>query len=215
VCALLAAAFVPRFDTEQANGHFRPLEGLAAVATDTTLRTFIVVWAAGNFLIAPLATVWLPVYARRELGGAGALGILVTAYGVGGLAGAAAYGLLASRLSRRRLWATIRIAYPLACVPLVALPPLGVAAVVLFLIGLVPGAGVPLYQLVLQEHTPAHLRGRVFATFGAALALTAPLAMVAGGVVIAVAGVRGTFAACAATSVVLSALVWRAVAARL
>jgi hypothetical protein len=68
---------------------------------------------------------------------------------------------------------------------------------------------------VLQEHTPAHLRGRVFATFRAALTLTAPLAMVAGGVVIAAAGVRGTFAAYAATSVVLSALIWRAVAARL
>jgi MFS family permease len=214
LCALLVAVAVPRLG-RLPDADFRPLAGLATIAANPTLRTFVVVWTLGNFLIAPLATVWLPVYAREELGGAAALGVLVTAYGVGGLAGAAAYGALAPRLSRRRLWTTVRVAYPIACVPLVFLPPLAAAALVLFLIGLIPGAGVPLYQAVLQENTPAALRGRVFATFRASLTLTAPVAMLAGGALVGAAGLHGTFVAYASSSALLSAFAWRAVSARL
>jgi sugar phosphate permease len=114
--------------------------------------------------------------------------------------------------TRRQLFTAIRILYPIVCAFLVLLPSLAGAAVVLFLIGLVPGTGVPLYQLVLQERTPAELRGRVFSAFTASLTLTAPLAMVAGGILVQAAGLRTSFTVYAATSAVLSAWAWRAVA---
>jgi MFS family permease len=188
------------------------LDGLRFVLQSPTLRAFLWVWTLGNFLIAPLASVWLPLYARDRLGGAGALGALVTAYGVGGIAGAAAYGLVARVVPSTRIFAAIRIAYPAACCGLVLLPPLAAAVAVLFLIGLVPGAGVPLYQLVLQTHTPASARGRVFSVFAASLSLTAPFAMVLGGVLEGAIGLRATFAVYAASSAVLSVWSWRTVA---
>jgi Major Facilitator Superfamily len=64
------------------------LEGVRFVLSVPALRTFFTVATIGNFLIAPLGPVLLPVYARSELGGAGALAVLVSAYGVGGLVGA-------------------------------------------------------------------------------------------------------------------------------
>ncbi|MFL5953243.1 MAG: MFS transporter [Gaiellaceae bacterium] len=211
VSALTIALVVPRTTTRGA-GAVDPLGGLRLIAHDSALRSFLVVWTLGNFLIAPLAAVWLPVYARERLGGAGALGVLVTAYGVGGIAGAAGYALLVRSFTRRQLFTAIRILYPIVCAFLVLLPSLAGAAVVLFLIGLVPGTGVPLYQLVLQERTPAELRGRVFSAFTASLTLTAPLAMVGGGILVQAAGLRTSFAIYAATSAVLSAWAWRTVA---
>jgi MFS family permease len=209
--ALLIALAARRVATVQsASAHV--LDGLRLVIRNPTLRAFLWVWTLGNFLIAPLAPVWLPLYAHDRLGGSGTLGALVTAYGVGGIAGAAAYGALSRVLPGRRIFGVIRVAYPVVCAALIALPPLGGAIAVLFLIGLVPGVGVPLYQLVLQAQTPAPVRGRVFSVFAASLSLTAPFAMVLGGVLAGAVGLRATFAAYAASSLVLSAWTWRAVA---
>jgi MFS family permease len=209
--ALLIALSAPRGATMQsADAHV--LDGLRLVLREPTLRIFLWVWTLGNFLIAPLAPVWLPLYAHDRLGGSAALGALVTAYGVGGILGAAAYGVLARVLPARRIFGSIRIAYPIVCAALIALPPLAGAIAVLFLIGLVPGIGVPLYQLVLQAETPAPVRGRVFSVFAASLSLTAPFAMVIGGALAGAIGLRATFAVYAATSLVLSAWSWRSVA---
>jgi MFS family permease len=55
------------------------LDGLRFVAANATLRTFLALATVGNFLIAPLAPVLLPLYAQQRLGGAGDVGLLVGA----------------------------------------------------------------------------------------------------------------------------------------
>ena len=70
--ALLVLGLVPAL---QPGGGLRPyaeelIAGLRFVFSHRTLRLFLVLAAVGNFLIAPLAPVLLPVYAREHLGGA-------------------------------------------------------------------------------------------------------------------------------------------------
>jgi len=63
------------------------LAGLRYAVTSPIIRTFFVIWTVGAFLVTPLSAVVLPVYAREQLGGAGALAAAVTCLGAGGLCG--------------------------------------------------------------------------------------------------------------------------------
>ena len=208
VAAGLVAAAVPtvRAVSERKRYVDELLEGLRFVNRDVVLRTFLATATVGNFLIAPLAPVLLPVYARDELGGATDLGLLVGAYGAGGLAGAVAFGLAGPRVPRRPLFVVVWAAYPPAWAALVTLPGLAPAAVILFLVGLVAGALGPLEQLVRQERTPAELRSRVFATFMVSLTLVVPPATLAAALLVDAAGLRATVAVLAVTNTALT--VW-------
>ncbi len=183
------------------------LEGLRFIAGDAVLRTFLATATLGNFLIAPLAPVLLPVYARNELGGATDLGLLVGAYGAGGLAGAVAFGMVSTRVPRRPLFVLVWAAYPLLWAALVPLPALVAAAAILLLVGVVAGALGPLEQVVRQERTPPELRGRVFATFMASLTFVVPPATLAAGLLIDAAGLRATVAVLAVGNAALTAWV--------
>ena len=183
------------------------VEGLRFIARDPVLRAFLTLATVGNFLIAPLATVVLPVYAHERLGGAAELGLLVGLYGAGGLAGALAFGIVGTRVRRRTLFATVWIVYPALSAMLVGVPPFWLASITLFLIGLVAGANGPIEQLVRQERTPAELRGRVFATFMASLMLVVPPATLAAGFLVEAAGLRAALVAFAAGNAILATFV--------
>jgi MFS family permease len=58
------------------------------------------------------------------------------------------------------------------------------------MIGIVAGAGTPLYQTVRQERTPSELRGRVFASTAAAESLAIPPAVLLAGYVVEAFGLR-------------------------
>jgi MFS family permease len=103
------------------------VEGLRFIAREDVVRSFVVLATAGNFLIAPLAIVLLPVYARTEFGGARDLGLLIGVYGAGGLAGAASFAVVARRVPRRTLFVGHRIVYAALWVLLVPLPSLWVS----------------------------------------------------------------------------------------
>jgi len=177
------------------------------VATDGVPRTFLLLATIGNFLIAPLAPVFLPVYAREELGGAGGLGVLIGLYGAGGLLGSIGYGVLARRLSERAASTAVWVAYAPACAVLVALPPVGVVGAALLMIGVVAGALAPIEQRVRQERTPPELRGRVFAGFMAAYTVVVPPALLAAGLVVDTFGLRAALAAFALGNAVLTTVV--------
>ena len=192
------------------------VEGLRFVAGDAVLRTFLATATVGNFLIAPLAPVLLPVYARDELGGARDLGLLVGVYGAGGLAGAVAFAVASGRVPRRPLFAVVWAVYPLLWAALVPLPRLLLAATILLLVGLAAGALGPLEQVVRQERTPPELRGRVFATFMASLTFVVPPAALAAALLVEAAGLRTTVAVltvgnAALTVWVLAGRAWRSI----
>jgi MFS family permease len=151
--------------------------------------------------------VLLPVYARNELGGATDLGLLVGAYGAGGLAGAVAFGVASGRVPRRPLFVLVWAAYPVLWAALVPLPAVVAAAAILLVIGIVAGAIGPLEQVVRQERTPPELRGRVFATFMASLTFVVPPATLGAGLLIAAAGLRATVAVLAVGNAALTAWV--------
>ena len=183
------------------------VEGLRFIAGEAVLRTFVVAATVGNLLIAALAPVLLPVYAREELGGAGDLAVLVAAYGIGGLAGAAAFGVIERRVPRRRLYVGAWLPYPPLWFLLAVLPGLSVAAVVLFLIGVVAGLLGPIEQLVRLRRTPPELRARVLATFMGTLLLVVPPGVLTGGLLVDWLGLRGALLVFAAANTALTASV--------
>jgi MFS family permease len=193
VAALLVAGSLPA-NVVVAQGprpYFRDvLDGLSFVAREPLVRALLVLPMVGNFFISPLAPVVLPVYARQELAGAGAFGALLGAYGAGGLLGVALFGLLGTRVRRRTVYVALAVAYPAFSVALVAMPPLAPTLAVLLLVGVVAGAGVPLFHTVRQERTPAALRARVFATVAAAEAMAIPPALLVAGYVVEELGLR-------------------------
>jgi MFS family permease len=180
------------------------VEGLRFVRRERMLVAFLLLSTVGNFLIAALAPVLLPLYAQEELGGAGDLGLLIGAYGAGGLMGAAAYGVVGRRAGRRGVFVAVWAPYPVLWLALVALPPLGLAMALLFTIGLVAGLFAPLEQLVRQERTPPDLRGRTFSTYLATLTLVVPPATLAAGFAAEAFGLTATLAAFAVGNALLS-----------
>jgi MFS family permease len=207
VCAAVVAAGIPAAAAAAREPYVQRLqEGLRFIAGSPTLVTFFALASAGNFLIAPLAPVLLPVYARDSLGGAASLGLLIGAYGAGGLAGAAGYGFVARRVSRSTLFGLVWLVYAPACAVLIALPPLAVGAAAVFVIGVLAGSTGPLEQIVRQEQTPPELRGRVFATFMASVTAAVPPAMVVAGLVVDAYGLQTAFVVFAAGNALLSAL---------
>jgi MFS family permease len=174
------------------------VDGLSFITREPLVRALLVLPVVGNFFISPLAPVILPVYAREELGGAGAFGAMMGAYGAGGLLGVALFGALGPRLPRRTVYVALAFVYPAVSFALVPLPPLVPALVALALIGVVAGAGTPLFQTVRHELTPPELRGRVFATVAAAEAAAIPLAVLFAGYVVDVLGLTAAFVVFAA-----------------
>jgi MFS family permease len=198
--ALVVATLVPFAPTLARRAPYISdmIEGLRFVWREHLVRSFLLLAMAGNFLIAPLAPVLLPVYAREELGGAGDLGLLLGLYGLGGLVGASSFALVGRSVPRRALFVGTRIAYPLLCALLIPLPPVWPAAAVLFGIGVMAGAIVPLQQLVRQERTPAELQARVAATVMTSLALVVPPAVLGAGLLVDAAGLQVAFGVYAA-----------------
>jgi MFS family permease len=194
--ALTVALALPAIRPPATAGHAylrELLDGLSFVAREPVIRAFLLLPVLGNFLISPLAPLLLPIYARQELGGAGAYAALMAAYGVGGVLGVVLFGALGHRVPRRPVYLILALVYPVVSVLLIPLPPFALALVALASIGIVAGATTPLYHTIRQERTPPELRSRVFATVAAAEAMAVPLGVLFAGYVIEVFGLRAAF----------------------
>lgn len=185
---LVVAGAVP--SVRPAVGRTHLLEGLRYVLETPLLRTFFTIWTVGAFLIDPLAPVLLPVYAREELGGAGTLAACITAYGLGGLAGAVAYGMVGVRVPPRAFFVAVWLVYPALTLVLLGLPPLAAVLPLLLVIGVVTGAYDPFEVTVHQRLVPPDLRARAFAILLAAQMIVVPPAMLLYGFLIEAAGLR-------------------------
>ncbi len=197
VVAALVVAFVPSGPrgTSRDRSYVRDLlDGLSFVAREPVVRAFLALPTVGSFLVSPLTPVLLPLYARQELGGPAAFGVLMGAYGGGGIAGVALVGALGDRLPRRTAYVAVWLGYGVVWLLLVPVPPLATAVAVLALLGLAAGALAPLEHTVRQERTPAELRGRVFATVAAGEASGIPLGVLLAAFLAEGFGLRTAFA---------------------
>jgi MFS family permease len=134
-------------------------EGWDTFRSYTWLWTFVAAAAIGNFVNAASGVLG-PLVAKESLGGATAWALIVSALGVGSLAG----GVLALHVEPRRpmLVATLSLfvfAPPLAMLAL-ALPAVWIA-----LASLIAGVGLmisnTLWETTLQQHVPAEALSRV------------------------------------------------------
>jgi predicted MFS family arabinose efflux permease len=186
-------------------------EGIRFLVGDRVLRFFLFAASTGNMLAAPIALVFLPVYANDVVGSATALGLCVAAYGLGGIGGAILLEPIVRIFGRTRAYLLSWILWVAVYFAIAALPPLPVMLAVLLSTGV--SVAAPVEALIRQERTPPHLRARVFATYMAALTLAAPLGVVAAGFLVEAIGLQRAMLAVATVNA-LGALVFVRPAAR-
>jgi MFS family permease len=182
--AALIAFVIPRDEAkpEPDGSYWETIRGgVSFLTADRLLSTLLVVACVANFVGAPLFAVVLPVFAKETYGNARDLGLMMGGFGAGAIAGALIFGAIGHRLPR-----ALTLICPFAfSTPLVLLlgtmPPLAVAICILFVVGLSSGMVNPLLMTILQERTPAELRGRVFGAVFAFAQLAAPAGMLLAG----------------------------------
>ena len=199
--ALLIALLVPSAvsvaedDGSSAGGYLAELvDGVRFVFSDAPVRSIFVSATVLNFLISPLLVVVLPVYMNKVVGSPASLGAVIAAFGGGSVAGAAVYGVAGHRFPRRRTFVTGVFAMAAAFTTLALLPPVWVMVTAMLLGGIIAGPNGPLVATVLQERTPAAMRGRVFGATTAVGFAGAPLGVLLVGALIPAIGIQATLA---------------------
>jgi predicted MFS family arabinose efflux permease len=180
------------------------------VVTQRQHLAFLIVLAlAPTVLVMPYLTL-MPVFARDELGlGSAGLGVLLTATGLGTVAGSlvvARHPGGAARISRQVILA---LAFAGAVMGFAVMPGVGPAVVVLFVAGATSAAFLAMNQTALQLALEDEVRGRVLSIY----LLTWGLLPVGQLLVGILAGQVGTpvalVAACLLALVSIAAIAWR------
>jgi len=158
----LARLNVPARTVREASTFFEDLrEGWSTFRAMTWVWAFVAGAAVGNMLWGAWSVIG-PVVAERDLGGAATWGAVLSAMGVGGLAG----GILAIRAHPRRPLVAATLAVPVFALPLAFLaaaasaPLLAAAA---FGSGAAMMYGNTVWESTLQRHVPAASLSRVSA----------------------------------------------------
>jgi len=159
----------------------------------------LLLWLAGticlmNLLDAPLTTVQLPALVRENYGSAGRLGLMLSAYGAGAVAGGLLYSVVAPRLSRRKTFAAGCFAVALVFLVLALAPPYALAMTAMVIMGLAGGPLNPILMSIRQERVPLPYRARVFGTITAIAWVAIPLGQLGGGYLVEWLGVNACLA---------------------
>jgi MFS family permease len=169
------------------------LDGLRYCRSQRWLWVSILGAALGNFAAFSPLGVLVPLLVERSLHGGGiALGLVL---GAGGLGGIAASLLLGNRGAPRRMVLHLWLGWGLSGIGVIGLgvvPDLWLAGGVAFVVYGLDAYGTVLWNPLMQRSVPAAMLGRVSAVdyfFGFALS---PLGLVAAGAAAEVVGVRAT-----------------------
>ena len=165
--------------------------GFVYLWRDRTLRAVALVVGVILFFVAPLESIVLPAYFARE-GDVRDLGLVLSAFAVGGIVGSLGYGLLARRIRRRPLLLGSLFATALTMGLLALLPGTPGLMVIAAFIGLVAGPINPLTSVIMQERTPDHLRGRVIGSINSLALAGAPVGLLIAGPLVEALGVAPT-----------------------
>ena len=185
------------------------------IRRDPVLRALVLVPTTATMLIAPLVPILLPVVAREVYGDPVTLGALVAAFGAGGLIGAFGFGVVAGRLSRRRLYLSTFVVWPFVYLALAVGAPIIAAVPAVALLGVGTGSVVALQATIRQERTPPALLPRVIALSTGPVPVVGPVAVLLTGILIDRLGVAGAIAALDVAVVVLAVGVARLPAIRM
>jgi len=176
--AVLVAALVPRIRARASGEEVADvLAGLRALARDRVLRGLTVAAMVANAVGTPAFVVLLPALAIRAGYGAGALGVVLAAFGGGLVVGSLSAARLSARLGRRRLLALAFAGTGVALALVATAPPLPIMVALLLLAGVASGPVNPIAFTVMQERVPAVIRGRVFGAVIGGVLIAAPVGM--------------------------------------
>ena len=186
ISALVVAVAIPSRDAlpagaddnENGTGYLREVvEGFAMLRRDRLLLTLMVSAALVNFITNPMTAVALPVYASEVFDSAALLGVMLAGFGGGAMVGAVLYGVAGHHLPRRVVFVggLFGGAVPIAVLGL--LPNMVVAVMALAILGIATGPLTPIFVTVVQERTPAAMRGRVFGLISASVWIVLPIGM--------------------------------------
>lgn len=168
------------------------LQGLAFIRRSRLLVSLLTFAAITNFLDGPIFSVVLPVYARDVFGDPVKLGMLLSAFGGGAVAGVLLYAVAGTSLPRRGTFLASFILVGLPIWVLSQTPGLVLSIAALALAGLAAGPLNPIMATVLQERVPAELRGRVFGSVAAMTMIAMPFGMLVQGALLQRYGVGTT-----------------------
>ncbi len=187
----------PAPDTEGGSLHRRIVTGMRAAAAEPGCRLAILAIGVTAFLISPFIAL-IPAVAL-ELFGHGDTGtaILVTAQGVGAVAGALALAPIARRYGRRRALQASLVGVAAAVVVYALAPTLALAAIALVVVGAVYISVLSGLGTVVQLRAPTAYRARILSLYMVALGTIYPLGAVVQGVLGDRFGLRAVTAGCA------------------
>jgi MFS family permease len=196
--AVLVAGWVParitvRGDTSARTSYVTDLvAGFRFILGDPLLRFLIVIDAGAALLISPIFAVILPVYANDVFGRATYLGLMAAGFGAGALAGVTLYAGFAQRLQRRSILTAALLVLTVPLTLLSLLPGIVISVAALVAVGLARGPVTPLLMTVVQERTPATMRGRVFGLMNAVALAALPVGLVGCGWLVESVGLQQT-----------------------
>jgi len=184
-------------DTEGGTLRSRIATGVRAAAAEPGCRLAIVTIAITAFLISPfialIPAVALELFDHEDTGTA----ILVTAQGIGAVAGALALAPIARRFGRRRALQAGFMAVAVAVVAYAGAPSLPLAAVALVIVGATYISVLSGLGTVVQLRAPRAYRARILSLYMVALGTIYPLGAIVQGVLDDRLGIRVVTAGCA------------------
>lgn len=194
VLALLAMRVPPAPGTEDASLWSRIVDGARAARNEPGS------WAALNlaFVLALCASPFIALIPAIAVvlfdGDAGTTSLLVTAQGVGAVAGALALAPLADRYGRRRMLVLNLFLLPAALVLYASAPTIELAAIALGLVGLTYISVFSGLNVVIQLRAPAAYRGRVLSLYFVVVGVVYPIGSALQGRIADAHGLRWTTA---------------------
>ncbi len=166
--------------------------GLKHIRRDRLLLWIVIAESAGSLISEPIYTIVYPVYAREIYGSAVVLGVMYSALAVGSLTGLVLYGAFGSRLPRRFVLIGGFAVRAISFWVMVARPSITILLASIAINALCLEPVNPLVTSILQERTPAGLRGRVFGAFSAIGIGTLPIGIMIGGFLLGGPGLMPT-----------------------
>ena len=182
-------------------------ETIAFIRDDPALRALFVFPTMAVLLVAPLVPIVLPVLAREASGDPVVLGVMVAGYGAGGLLGAAGFGMVGSRIPRRRLYLGVFVVWPASYAAITLLPSLPVTLLMLLTLGAAVGSLVPLQATIRQERSPARLLPRVVGLSTASIPVVGPIGVLVTGLLSDRLGLHQTMVLLTAGAALIGAMV--------
>lgn len=178
-CSLLAAiliALMPLYPSVvEPSDHENPLGVLGTVRQSQPLVLLIVLNVLSSLLVAPLLAVLLPAHFQR-LAAPGRLGLAMSAFAVGTILGG---GIYAALLKKRRLvaWVGGNLLFLASFTTIAPLDGYWLPAIGMALAGIGQGLQGPIVSVLMTEHIPDHMRGRIFGLMTSLGALASPVGL--------------------------------------